>query len=74
MTLTLDAIMNQAETADYMTNAGYPMTGARLSLLTNSGGGPPCVKKGNQKIFLRPHVDEWLKQELEQRAADEAAS
>lgn len=61
-------IMNQQEAAAYIREQGIPMYGSLLSAITNSGGGPPCEKKGNQKLFLVADVDDWIEDEKRRRA------
>lgn len=63
-------ILNQNEAASYINDRGIPMRGDQLSFITNSGGGPRFVKKGNQKIFLLPDVDAWIEQEKSRRSKE----
>ena len=62
-------IMNQTETAAYISEHFRPMDGPALSRLTALGKGPKHEKKGNQKIFLRRNVDVWIEKEKEKEKA-----
>lgn len=66
MTDELD-ILNQTEAADYISAHGIDMSGPKLSNLTQNGGGPRFTKKGNQKLFLKPHVDSWIQERKRDR-------
>jgi len=63
-----DDIMNQQEAADYISSRGIRMTGPMLSEKTNTGLGPDCTRKGNQKLFLRDDVDAWIEKEKKRRS------
>lgn len=65
--LKREQILNQSEAAEYINEHGIRMTGPELSSITNSGGGPLYTKKGNQKLFLIPDVDAWIKEEKKRR-------
>lgn len=56
-------IMNQTEAADYINERGITMGSPKLSAITSSGAGPKHKKKGNQKLFHRDDVDEWIESE-----------
>ena len=60
-------IMNQNETAEYITEGGIPMESADLSRLSKFGAGPAFERRGGWKIFRREDVDAWIIEERTRR-------
>jgi len=67
---TMTDILNQSEAANYITRRYKKMSPTQLSKLTQVGAGPKFTKKGNQKLFMKDDIDDWIDQQQSQGGGD----
>jgi hypothetical protein len=73
---SLDALLGRKETAEALTEAGYPVAAATLTTMACRGGGPPYRLFGPRAIYRWGDSVEWARSRLSalRRSAAEHAA
>jgi len=74
---SLDALLGRKETADALTEAGYPVAEATLTTMASRGGGPPYQLFGPRALYKWGDSLDWARARLSaprRSAAEHAAA
>jgi len=72
-----DALLGRKQTADALTEAGYPVAAATLTTMASRGGGPPYQLFGPRALYRWGDSLDWARQRLSsprRSAAEHAAA
>jgi hypothetical protein len=61
---TPDALLRRRETADALTEAGFPMRSATLATKASRGGGPPYRRFGAVALYRWGEALQWAQSRL----------
>ena len=56
--------LTRTETADFLTEKGYPTPKGTLQKLASTGGGPPYSIYGNKALYRPPEALAWARSRL----------
>jgi len=74
---SLDALLGRKQTAEALTQAGYPVASATLTTMASRGGGPPYKLFGPRALYRWGDSLDWARQRLSaprRSAAEHAAA